>query len=153
MTSKMTEKLLDWMAIWFGIWGFLTIVGFAFLFASFIPSTTHYEAPAPDERIIIPEGSHPALVYATITAYTSSIDETDEDPWTTASGSRPGPGTIACPAKWDFGTIVEIEGVLYRCEDRMNSRYRGTERYDVWLESKEEALEWGKKELAIYIHQ
>lgn len=117
------------------------IIIVALLSLNLIPSVIHYEAPKGE------------MVYATITAYTSSEDETDEDPWTTAAGTRPGPGTIACPAKWPFGTIVEIEGARYRCEDRMNKRYRDKEHYDIWLTSKEEAFEWGKRELAIYIHQ
>ncbi len=94
----------------------------------------------------------PEVIRAIVTAYTSSVDETDDNPWETASGTKPGPGTIACPAKLPFGTIVEIDGQFFTCEDRMNKRYRETEHYDVWLGSKEEAMNWGKKELAILVH-
>lgn len=91
------------------------------------------------------------IVSATITAYTSSIDETDNDPFITASGSTVKRGTLACPSKYKFGTVVIIEGNKYTCEDRMNKRYRHTERFDIWVESKSEAYDWGKRELQIKV--
>lgn len=104
-------------------------------------SVTHYQAPTTTP------------IQATVTAYTSSVEETDDNPMETASGTVPGPGTIACPSKWPFGTRVEIEGRLYTCEDRMNKRYRESEHYDVWLPSKDEALEWGRREITILVHK
>lgn len=104
-------------------------------------STINYEAP---------KGQ---MVQAVVTAYTSSIEETDDNPWETASGTKPGPGTVACPDRLPFGTVIEIEGRRFTCEDRMNKRYRESDHYDVWVESKEIALNWGKKELEIIVHQ
>ena len=93
------------------------------------------------------------VVTAEVSAYTSSKDETDHDPFTTASGSKTGPGIIACPAHLEFGTRVEIEGKVFVCEDRMNKRYRHQEVYDIWVSSKEVAYEWGRRTLDIKIYE
>lgn len=90
-------------------------------------------------------------VVATITAYTSSVDETDDTPFETASGAQTGEGVIACPPKYDFGTQVVIEGRQYTCEDRMNRRYHNQERFDIWVETKDEAFDWGVRELEIKV--
>jgi len=105
-------------------------------------NTTYAEAIPPQEH---------KVVVATITAYTSSIDETDSEPFITASGERTTHGTIACPSKYDFGTVVVIEGRQYKCNDRMNRRYRSQERFDIWVETKAEAFEWGVREINIKV--
>ena len=91
------------------------------------------------------------IVIATITAYTSSVDETDDTPFITASGATTGEGVIACPPKYEFGTLIEIEGRQFTCEDRMNRRYHKEERFDIWVETKSEAYQWGVRELPIQI--
>jgi len=90
-------------------------------------------------------------VVATITAYTSSVDETDDTPFITASGVSTGRGVIACPEKYKFGTKVEINDTLYTCEDRMNPRYRGQERFDIWVVTKNEAYKWGVRTLKVRV--
>jgi len=96
------------------------------------------------------EQSH-TMVTATITAYTSSVDETDDTPFETASMTQTRRGVIACPSKYEFGTQVVIEGRQYTCEDRMNRRYRDQERFDIWVETKDEAFTWGVRELPVRI--
>lgn len=91
------------------------------------------------------------VVMATITAYTSSVDETDDTPFITASGARTGNGVVACPPKYGFGTQIEIQGQVFVCEDRMNRRYHDQERFDIWVETKTEAFNWGVKKLPIII--
>lgn len=91
-------------------------------------------------------------VQAVVTAYTSSKGETDSRPFETASGERVKPGTLACPSKLAFGTVVEINGQQYTCLDRMNKRYRNVEAYDVWVESKAVAYEWGRQMLPIKVY-
>ena len=81
------------------------------------------------------------VVEAEVSAYTSSEDETDDTPFITASGVRVRSGVVACPQKLEFSTEIEIEGLVYICEDRLNKRYRDQEVYDVWMSSKELALE------------
>lgn len=92
-----------------------------------------------------------STVLATITAYTSSVDETDDTPFITASGARTGHGIIACPPKYPFGTQVVLEGKTFTCEDRMNRRYHDQERFDIWVETKDVAFDWGVRDLEVKI--
>jgi 3D (Asp-Asp-Asp) domain-containing protein len=100
-----------------------------------------YAATEPDHKIIV----------AVVTAYTSSVDETDENPFETASGSRTRRGVLACPKKYEFGTKIVIDGRQYTCEDRMNRRYRDKECFDIWVETKSEAFNWGRRELKVKV--
>ena len=99
---------------------------------------------------IVPQ-PEPEVVYAIVTAYTSSVDETDDTPFITASGQTTRRGIVACPAKYPFGTVIEFEGERYECQDRMNLRYREDSHFDVWVETKSEAWEWGKKQGEIVV--
>ena len=92
------------------------------------------------------------VISAEVSAYTSSVEETDDTPHLTASGSQTRPGVIACPSRLEFGTKVEIFGKLYVCEDRMNQRYAGKDVFDIWMPSKELAIEWGRQHLEVKIH-
>jgi len=104
-----------------------------------------------DPKIAIAQQEEVVTVNATVTAYTSSTDETDENPNENASGGVPGEGSLACPSKYPFGTQLRINGKVYTCDDRMNKRYRHTERFDIWMPTKAEARKWGKKELTVTI--
>lgn len=118
--------------------------------ATVVPQSIPEAADEPPQRSE-PVAPAKVVVLANVSAYTSSTDETDEDPGTTASGTTPERGTIACPSKYDFGTRVIIRGKTYICEDRMNSRYRKTEHFDIWVASKSEAYRWGRQTLKIEI--
>lgn len=85
-----------------------------------------------------------------MSAYTSDPAETDDTPFITASGARTRDGIIACPAKYEFGTKVEINGERYTCEDRMNPRYDG-EHFDIWMQTKAEAFKWGRRLVEVTI--
>lgn len=91
-------------------------------------------------------------INATIYAYSSEPAQTDSRPFEMASGYEVYKGAIACPARLPFGTKVEIRGRLYTCEDRMAKRYRDGDNFDIWMQSKEEAIAWGvaKEEIKIY---
>ena len=91
------------------------------------------------------------VVLAEITAYTSSTDETDDTPTLMADGTNTRRGAIACPSKYSFGTRVIIGDDTYFCADRMNKRYRDSEHFDIWVESKKEAFAWGRRTLTIKI--
>ena len=80
-------------------------------------------------------------IIATITAYSASEDETDSRPWEMASGKTVYEGAVACPRNIPLGTKVEINGSEFVCEDRMNIRY--TDRFDIFKDSKAEALQFG----------
>ena len=76
------------------------------------------------------------------TAYSSTGDQTDASPTTTASGAQTRPGTLAANFL-PFGTIVKIGGQIYTVEDRLNSRYNGKSLVDLWFPSRDQALAFG----------
>jgi 3D (Asp-Asp-Asp) domain-containing protein len=76
-----------------------------------------------------------------ITAYSSTSDQTDGDPFTTASGRRVFRGLVANNCL-KFGTVVEINGRHFVVHDRLHSRY-GCKRFDIWLPSRGEAIRFG----------
>ena len=141
--------------------------------------TVPYEDPA-NPALAVDETFNEVL--ATITAYTSSVEETDNTPCLSASGvnlckntildiHRLGimqdrisfDGIIACPKKYDFGTIVgipkKLDGGLsyydeYICLDRMNSRYDGQERFDIYFGmDRQGALNFGRQTLEVKIYK
>lgn len=87
------------------------------------------------------------------TAYTSSVDETDGDPWTTASGAKAGDGIIAANGL-AFGTRVRFPDhygdKIFVVQDRMNPRY-GSNYVDLWMPSKSVAKEWGVRKVRMEI--
>ena len=92
---------------------------------------------------------NPPLVWATVTAYSSTISQTDDSPFLTASQKKVQEGFIACPRRLSFGTIVEIEGKEYVCEDRLALKF--DDRYDIWMPNEQDAKEFGIKELPVLI--
>ncbi len=90
--------------------------------------------------------------YAVITAYNPVPSQTDSTPDITASGQKVRKGIVACPAWLKFGTIVEIDGKLYECQDRMNARYAWKSHFDILMFDYQQAREFGKqiKQVVIY---
>lgn len=82
-----------------------------------------------------------------VTAYSSSPDETDGNPYITASGSLVRDGIVANNLL-PFGTKVRLPEIfgdkIFVVEDRMNWR-KGYYHVDVWFPSREEALAFGAK--------
>lgn len=76
------------------------------------------------------------------TAYSSTADQTDGNPFITASGSRVHPGTLAANFL-PFGSQVQINGKTYTVEDRLSARYNGTYVVDIWFPTREQALAFG----------
>ncbi len=124
------------------------IIIVAAVYAGFV-AVTAFAATSRDITIVVPQ--KPTTVQAVVTAYTSSVDETDSTPFITASGVHTRRGIIACPGKYKFGTIVEFNGVRYECQDRMNIRYREDSHFDVWVKTKTEAFNWGAKQGEIVV--
>jgi len=83
-------------------------------------------------------------LYATVTAYTGSEN-------VTASGEQTHTGGVACPTRYEFGTVVYINDVAYYCNDRMLSRYRSGDYFDIWMENKGDAVRWGKRKVLVTI--
>ena len=197
-TITLTISILIILLSAVGIWtGFFEDIGRgAYNLNSYINSSDS----SPDGGIVEdtvqdddPEDSVLAVdVIATITAYTSSVEETDNTPCMSASGLDlcltagiwvnddqeffDDTQFIACPKRYPFKTIVEIpfrkigercnlmmedcvdimSDRRYICLDRMNSRYDGEERFDIYFgqgeEAYQKAINWGvqKKLIKIY---
>lgn len=81
-------------------------------------------------------------------AYSASPDETDENPEINASGKKVKKGDVACPKSMEFGTKIEVKGHgTFECWDRMNQRYQDKSNFDILVESKDEAFQFGRKNL------
>lgn len=98
------------------------------------------------------------ITYVTITAYTPSINECDNDPQHTAIMTKPRPGTIAVSrdlleAGWTFGKRVWIKNHgVFVINDLMNKRYK--KRIDIVMFDKNQAIQFGKREsVAVLIQQ
>ena len=84
---------------------------------------------APPEFAGAQPANRPALyMEAYVTGYNTVRGQTDDTPCVAASGANicGRRDTAACPRLLDLGTIVEINGRKYVCEDRMAERFRGS---------------------------
>jgi 3D (Asp-Asp-Asp) domain-containing protein len=93
------------------------------------------------------------VVIGNVTMYSSEVSQTDDTPFITANGDTVGEGTIACPSRLKFGTQVQINGKVYRCNDRMHQRYRDGNYFDIWTPETAEAREWGRRNVEVTIYQ
>ena len=79
-----------------------------------------------------------------VTAYSSTPEETDDTPFIVASGKSVAPGIMAANFL-DFGTRVKIPDVfgdqVFVVEDRMHRRK--TNFVDIWMPTKQDALNFG----------
>jgi 3D (Asp-Asp-Asp) domain-containing protein len=68
---------------------------------------------------------------AYVTGYNTVRAQTEGDPCIAASGANicGRRDTVACPRIFDLGTVVEINGRIYVCEDRTALRFKG--RFDI----------------------
>lgn len=98
----------------------------------------------------------PKIAYtATFTAYSLEVSQTDGNPCVGASNHN------LCVCKeiktcasrdLPLHTLINIKGIG-KCEilDRMNIRYKGTGNIDILMDSREEALKFGRQKLEYYI--
>lgn len=80
-----------------------------------------------------------------ITAYSSTVEQTDSSPFVTASGSTVKDGTVANNLL-PFGTKIRVPELygdkVFTVEDRMN-RKKGNYHLDIWFASTHEAQHFG----------
>lgn len=92
------------------------------------------------------------VVYVTVTAYSSTPDQTDDTPFITANGTRVRDGIIAANFL-PFGTKVRFPDYsgdkIYEVTDRMHERF--SDRADIWFETRQQALTFGKRTLKMEI--
>jgi len=87
------------------------------------------------------------------TAYSSTPDQTDGDPFITASGTYVYDGVLAANFL-SFGTRVRVPEIfgdkIFIVEDRMNERFE-EDRIDIWFPDRISAQEFGIQETTIEI--
>ncbi|MEK7114524.1 MAG: hypothetical protein AAB832_00450 [Patescibacteria group bacterium] len=92
------------------------------------------------------ENKKTEIVKTLITAYSSSVNQTDDTPFITASGSYVRPGIIAANFL-PFGATIRIPEIfgnqIFVVEDRLHER--NGDRIDIWMPTEKEALEFGVK--------
>jgi len=92
------------------------------------------------------------------TGYSSSVRETDDTPFITASNTRTRPGVVALSrdmlrryngqALFTFGDAIHISGIGdFVIEDSMNRRWR--KRLDIWFPSREAAANFGIRRVTV----
>lgn len=86
----------------------------------------------------------------TVTAYSSTVDQTDSTPFITANGTHVHDGTIAANFL-KFGTKVKFPSLygdkIFIVEDRMKSDYK----VDIWFPTRQEAKNFGVKRVEMEI--
>lgn len=122
----------------------LLFLGFFLLFNYvFSPSTAGTEPIIENSAFLTPATSKKIMIL-TVTGYSSSYDETDDDPWITAYGTLVKDG-LAASNILPFGTRLKIPSLfgdkVFVVEDKMNPRFG--ENLDIWFPSKEAALNFG----------
>jgi len=100
-----------------------------------------------------PESQTVKKIRVVITAYSSTIDQTDLDPFVTAAGTWVREGIVA-NNKYPFGTEIRIPEIygekVFVVEDRMSWK-KGKYHIDIWFPSYWEALNFGTKRTYIEI--
>lgn len=89
----------------------------------------------------------------TVTAYSSTPDQTDDSPFITASGAWVYDGIVASNFL-PFGTKVRFPELfrdkIFTVDDKMHERFTDT-RVDIWFPDRESAKEFGIKETIMEI--
>ncbi len=107
-----------------------------------VTTTTHSAA---NSLTLVPRVQNAAkTMYLRLTAYSSSPDETDYNPFFTANGTPVHDGVVASNFL-PFGTKIMIPALfgdkIFTVEDRMAKRFAHT--IDIWMTSKARALFFG----------
>lgn len=92
------------------------------------------------------------LLEMTVTAYSSTEDQTDSSPYITAMGTVVEDGVVATNVL-PFGTRVRLPDIfgdkIFIVEDRMNRRFR--RRLDVWMPNREKAQNFGVRQALVEV--
>lgn len=109
---------------------------------------------APDLVTPVEHSSEPAVrtVVVPATAYTSTLNECDSTPFTTANGTQVRDGIVAANFL-KLGTRIRIPEYfgdkVFEVQDRMNARY--DQRIDIWMLSAKDMNNWGVRKVKIEV--
>lgn len=129
-----------------------------------VGNSVESEIVAPDNLLVTFQGNAliqpanpdmPVVVasrWVTVTAYSSTADQTDSTPFITASGTDVRDGIVACNFL-RFGTRVRFPQIygdkVFVVEDRM--ALKNSHKIDIWFASREQAKEFGIKQLIVEV--
>ena len=107
----------------------------------------------PSSELIQPHKAS-KLIYAQVTKYTK-VETCPKTECITASGRvAKADDTVACPRYIELGTVVSVNGKIYRCSDRLNKKYDS--RFDIFAgnnrQDYQEALAWGIRTLPVLVY-
>jgi len=110
------------------------------------PVSNIEEKPKQKEVVVVD------TITTTITGYSSTVDQTNSDPFITASGHWVRDGIVAANFL-PFGTQIRIPqyfgNKVFVVQDRMNRRH--SNRVDVWFHTRQQAINFGIKQTYIEI--
>ncbi|MFA5075926.1 MAG: hypothetical protein WC480_00715 [Patescibacteria group bacterium] len=97
------------------------------------------------------------VIWVTVTAYSSTVDQCDDDPCRTANGFNVclhDQEDVVAANFLPFGTEIKMPDYfgdqVFTVQDRMNARY--DYRVDVWMKSREAAKAFGVRRLRVEIY-
>ena len=120
--------------------------------------------PMVDASFPVAEQAEPGRVmWVVVTAYSSDVAQTDSTPCIPANGynlcehyEEYGSGNSIAANFLRFDTQVKLPEVfgdkVFIVRDRMNARYNGQARIDVWMPTRAEAVQFGVKTLKMEIY-
>jgi 3D (Asp-Asp-Asp) domain-containing protein len=89
--------------------------------------------------------------YMEATAYSPTVQETDGNPWMTASGMKSGRGVVAVdPKVIPLGSKLYVEGYGYAIAGDTGGAIKG-DRIDVFFYSSGEMAEWGRRWARVFV--
>ena len=153
----------------------ISIVLLVFVVTSMIPMSAKAQAAEGDSAVAVLVSSTPRNLLAerfdgathssyqvkremkvTSTAYTSTVDQCDASPCITADGFNVcanGAENVLAANFLPFGTKVKIPELygdrIFTVHDRMNKRF--SNRVDIWMVSRNDAIQYGKRTIKIQI--
>ena len=130
-------------------------------------SVTHLLEEQADLRGRLVEAGYPVvsdeqfLIRLVATGYSSSVWETDDTPFVTASNTHTRPGVVAMSrdllrrynptAPFSFGDTIHVSGLgEFVVEDSMHGRWK--RRMDVWFPSRRMARRFGRRDVVVSKH-
>ena len=118
----------------------ISLIGLVFLLLTF----PFFPSYAPSFGAEVPAEYEVETIKMWVTAYSSSVNETDSTPFITAIGTKVRDG-IAATNMLPLGTLIRIPSLfgekIFVIEDRMHSRKRWV--VDVWMKTREKAVDFG----------
>jgi 3D (Asp-Asp-Asp) domain-containing protein len=89
--------------------------------------------------------------YMVATAYSPTVQETDGNPWMTASGMKSGRGVVAVdPKVIPLGSKLYVEGYGYAIAGDTGGAIKG-DRIDVFFYSSGETAKWGRRWARVFV--